>query len=128
MPNKYLNCSLLKNNPNKIETHVWEPATSYSQRKNADFAGPYLDRYFFKVVHCFPKFSAVKICKNTSVNSTIDDNIEQYLRQIDFFKYFKGLLKALDLNFFVQILQNLPKMLAYLQLNIYFVGHLKMVN
>ncbi|XP_011874398.1 PREDICTED: uncharacterized protein K02A2.6-like, partial [Vollenhovia emeryi] len=49
-------CNTVRNNPPKVEQHLWEPSAAPMHRVHADFAGPFLGKYFFIVVDAYSKW------------------------------------------------------------------------
>ncbi|XP_011859199.1 PREDICTED: uncharacterized protein K02A2.6-like [Vollenhovia emeryi] len=66
-------CNSFKNNPPKIEQHIWEPSAAPMHRVHADFAGPFLGQWFFIVVDAFSKWPEVRIVKNITAKTIIDE-------------------------------------------------------
>lgn len=48
-------CSSVRNDPPKVETHEWEPTSVPFERVHIDYAGPFLNSYFFVFVDAFSK-------------------------------------------------------------------------
>lgn len=65
-------CNAFKNDPTKIEAHVWEPSTIPFERVHVDFAGPFLEHYFFILVDAYTKWPEIHIVKNITTKTTID--------------------------------------------------------
>lgn len=65
------NCSIVKSNPKKVETHVWEATNKPFDRVHADFAGPYLNKFFFILVDAYSKFPFVYVIDNITAKTTI---------------------------------------------------------
>lgn len=70
-------CQQTRNNPPKVETHLWEPVKAPFERVHVDFAGPFMGKQFFILVDAYTKFPVVKILNNTTAENTI-----QTLREI----------------------------------------------
>lgn len=70
-------CGSVRNNPPKVETHIWEPASFPFERIHLDFAGPFLQKYFLIIVDAYSKFPVVKILDNITSQTTI-----KYCREI----------------------------------------------
>lgn len=66
------NCNSFRNNPVKIEPHVWEPPTTAFSRVHADFAGPFLGCYFFILVDAYTKWPEVHTVQDISAKTTIE--------------------------------------------------------
>lgn len=66
-------CNTFKNNPPKIEQHIWEPSAAPMHRIHADFAGPFLGHWFFIVVDAFSKWPEVRIVKNITAKTIINE-------------------------------------------------------
>lgn len=52
-------------------TNVWQPATKPFERLHVDFAGPFLDKYYFLLVDAFTKWPEVYIVKDMETEGTI---------------------------------------------------------
>lgn len=63
-------CQSVRPEPVKVLPHPWEPATEPFQRVHADFAGPFLDSYFFIVVDAYTKWPEIVVCKSITADST----------------------------------------------------------
>ena len=55
---------MCKNNPVKVEKHIWEPSTSPFERIHVDFAGPFFGKWFFMLVDSYTKWPEIHIVKN----------------------------------------------------------------
>ncbi|KAL0098925.1 hypothetical protein PUN28_020833 [Cardiocondyla obscurior] len=66
-------CNATRNNPPKIEKHIWEPASAPMHRIHADFAGPFLGKWFLVIIDAYSKWPEVKIMKNITAKSTITE-------------------------------------------------------
>ncbi|XP_024890648.1 uncharacterized protein K02A2.6-like, partial [Temnothorax curvispinosus] len=64
-------CNTVRNNPPKAEIHEWEPAEAPFERVHVDYAGPYMNMYFFVFVDAFSKWPFVRIVKNITAETTI---------------------------------------------------------
>ncbi|XP_046145480.1 uncharacterized protein K02A2.6-like [Osmia bicornis bicornis] len=73
-------CSMHKNNPPKISTHIWEEPAEPFERVHADFAGPFLGKNFLILVDAFSKYPIVKIIDNLTTCSTIKTTAELLLQ------------------------------------------------
>ncbi|XP_046145704.1 uncharacterized protein K02A2.6-like [Osmia bicornis bicornis] len=67
-----VHCNNNRNNPAKVDTHCWEPTNTVFDRVHVDYAGPFLNHYFFVLVDLFSKWPEVRIAKNTSSRTTIE--------------------------------------------------------
>ncbi|XP_029178410.1 uncharacterized protein K02A2.6-like [Nylanderia fulva] len=67
------NCNTFKNNPQKVEQHIWELSAAPMHRVHADFAGPFLGRWFFIVVDSYSKWPEVRIVKNLMAKTVIEE-------------------------------------------------------
>ncbi|XP_011876481.1 PREDICTED: uncharacterized protein K02A2.6-like, partial [Vollenhovia emeryi] len=65
-------CNAFRNNPTKIEAHIWEPTTTPFERVHVDFAGPFLGCHFFILVDTYTKWPEIHIVKNLTSKTTID--------------------------------------------------------
>lgn len=66
-------CNSCKNNPSRVEQHVWEPSAAPMHRVHADFADPFLGRWFFIVVDAYSKWPEVRIVKNITAKTIIEE-------------------------------------------------------
>ncbi|KMQ86353.1 hypothetical protein RF55_14672 [Lasius niger] len=66
-------CNTFKNNPPKVEQHIWEPSAAPMHRVHADFAGPFLGHWFFIVVDSYSKWPEVRIVKNLAAKTIIEE-------------------------------------------------------
>lgn len=73
-------CNLNKNNPPKIEQHIWEPSAAPMHRVHADFVGPFLSHWFFIFVDAYSKWPEVGIVKNIVVKTIIAECREIFAR------------------------------------------------
>ncbi|XP_011862670.1 PREDICTED: uncharacterized protein K02A2.6-like [Vollenhovia emeryi] len=73
-------CNSFKNNPPKIEQHIWELSAAPMHRVHVDFAGPFLGHWFFIVVDAFSKWPEVRIVKNITAKTIIDECREIFAR------------------------------------------------
>nr|XP_012146541.1 PREDICTED: uncharacterized protein K02A2.6-like [Megachile rotundata] len=64
-------CNLHRNNPAKVNTHVWEEAENVFDRVHIDFAGPFLGKTFLILVDAYSKFPIVRIVNTMSSENTI---------------------------------------------------------
>lgn len=64
-------CLQTKNNPIKVDTHIWEPAAAPFDRVHFDFAGPIQNKYFAILIDGYSKFPIVKILNNITSKTTI---------------------------------------------------------
>lgn len=65
-------CNAYRNNPPKVEVHEWETAQVPFERVHVDYAGPFMNTYFFVLVDAFSKFPFVHIVKEITAKTTID--------------------------------------------------------
>ncbi|XP_058826833.1 uncharacterized protein K02A2.6-like [Topomyia yanbarensis] len=54
-------CQSVRAEPAKMNLHCWEPPSKPFQRVHIDFAGPFMDTYFFVYVDAFSKWPEVQI-------------------------------------------------------------------
>lgn len=65
-------CQVVKPDPAKVETHIWEPATKPFERIHIDFAGPLRNgAYFLIIVDAYSKWIDVDIMRTTTTEATI---------------------------------------------------------
>lgn len=64
-------CQIYKHNPNRVEKHIWEPATKPFERVHVDYAGPFLNHTFFILVDAYTKWPEVFITKGMTSEETI---------------------------------------------------------
>ncbi|XP_045473436.1 uncharacterized protein K02A2.6-like [Harmonia axyridis] len=72
--NKIKNCSecnKFKNNPAKFPFHPWEKTSKPFERVHIDFAGPFMNRYFFILVDSYTRWPEIHVVKNMTVHTTI---------------------------------------------------------
>ena len=65
-------CQTYKNNPKKLDNHVWETPDGSWQRVHIDFAEPFMGKVFLVLVDAYTKWPEVHIVKNMFSNTTID--------------------------------------------------------
>lgn len=65
-------CQSVRAEPAKMNLHCWETPTAPFQRVHVDFAGPYLDTYFFIYVDAYSKWPEVQICRSITAESTVN--------------------------------------------------------
>ncbi|XP_058128391.1 uncharacterized protein K02A2.6-like [Anopheles ziemanni] len=65
-------CQSVKPEPAKANLHCWETPSAPFQRVHVDFAGPFMDKYFFIYVDAFSKWPEVKICKSITAEHTVN--------------------------------------------------------
>jgi len=65
------NCNSHKNNPPKVEVHLWEAPSAPMQRVHIDFAGPFMGKMFLLVVDAFSKWPEVHIVRDITAKTTI---------------------------------------------------------
>ncbi|XP_018407383.1 PREDICTED: uncharacterized protein K02A2.6-like [Cyphomyrmex costatus] len=66
-----VNCNEHRNNPPKVEVHVWEAPSAPMQRIHIDFAGPFLGKMFLLMIDAFSKWPEVHIVKDITAKTTI---------------------------------------------------------
>ncbi|XP_029156135.1 uncharacterized protein K02A2.6-like [Nylanderia fulva] len=66
-------CNKVRNNPPKVEQHIWEPAAAAMHRVHADFAGPFLGKWLFVMVDAYSKWPEVRIVKNITAKTIIKE-------------------------------------------------------
>ncbi|KAL6419169.1 hypothetical protein ACFW04_014046 [Cataglyphis niger] len=66
-------CNTFKNNPPKVEQHVWEFLAAPMHRLHADFAGPFIGHWFFIIVDAYSKWPEVRIVKNITAKTVIEE-------------------------------------------------------
>lgn len=64
-------CQENRRNPNKIQTHIWEPAQHVFDRVHIDFAGPFMGKYFFVLVDAYSKWPEIHIMDQITATKTI---------------------------------------------------------
>ncbi|KMQ89452.1 hypothetical protein RF55_10920 [Lasius niger] len=64
-------CNSLRNDPPKVEPHEWEAAEVPFERVHIDYAGPFMNTYFFVFVDAFSKWPFVHIVKDITAKTTI---------------------------------------------------------
>lgn len=64
-------CQENRRNPNKIQTHVWEPARHVFDRVHIDYAGPFMGKYFFVLVDAYSKWPEIHIMNQITATKTI---------------------------------------------------------
>ena len=55
------NCNMCRNNPPKVEKHIWEPPTQAMERVQVDFAGPFMGHMFFIMIDAYTKWPEIHI-------------------------------------------------------------------
>lgn len=73
-------CNTFMKNPSKVEQHVWKPSAAPMHRVHADFAGPFLGHCFFIMVDAYSKWPEVRIAKNITAKTTINECREIFAR------------------------------------------------
>ncbi|XP_055543122.1 uncharacterized protein K02A2.6-like [Wyeomyia smithii] len=53
-----------------MSLHCWKTPTEPFQRVHVDFAGPFMDTYFFILVDAYSKWPEIKVCKSITAEST----------------------------------------------------------
>ncbi|XP_062709500.1 uncharacterized protein K02A2.6-like [Aedes albopictus] len=64
-------CQSVRREITKMPLHCWEAPTAPFQRVHVDFAGPFMDTYFFILVDAFTKWPEVRVCSSITADSTI---------------------------------------------------------
>ncbi|XP_008200522.1 uncharacterized protein K02A2.6 [Tribolium castaneum] len=75
-----LSCSRFRNNPPKTNYHPWDYAIVPWQRIHIDYAGPFLNTYFFIIVDSYTKWIEVFPTSNMTANTTINILRETFAR------------------------------------------------
>ncbi|XP_055543773.1 uncharacterized protein K02A2.6-like [Wyeomyia smithii] len=65
-------CQIVRTEPAKMSLHCWETPTEPFQRVHVDFAGPFMDTYFFILVDAYSKWPEIKVCKSITAESTVN--------------------------------------------------------
>lgn len=65
-------CQAVRAEAPKMTLHCWESPTEPFQRVHVDFAGPYLDTYFFIYVDAYSKWPVVKVIKSITGENTVN--------------------------------------------------------
>ncbi|XP_058840923.1 uncharacterized protein K02A2.6-like [Topomyia yanbarensis] len=65
-------CQSVRSEPAKTRLHYWETPTLPFQRVHVDFAGPFMDTYFFILVDSYSKWPEIKVCKSITAESTVN--------------------------------------------------------
>lgn len=65
-------CCLLKKNPTKVPVHCWEYPKEPWSRIHIDYAGPFMNQYFFIVVDAYTKWLEVIPTTSTTASTTIN--------------------------------------------------------
>lgn len=66
-----MKCQNQRNNPIKVEGHIWEPPAAPFDRVHIDFAGPFLGKTFLILVDAFTKWPEVHFVPNMLSENTI---------------------------------------------------------
>jgi len=64
-------CQSTRPEPSKVPLHCWEKPTAPFERVHVDFAGPFMDTYFFIMVDAYSKWPEIRICKSTTAEKTV---------------------------------------------------------
>lgn len=64
-------CQIVRPEPAKMALHCWQTPTEPFQRVHVDFAGPFMDSYFFILVDAYSKWPEIKVCKSITAESTV---------------------------------------------------------
>lgn len=65
-------CQSVRAEPPKMSLHCWETPSAPFQRVHVDYAGPFMDSYFFIYVDAYSKWPEVQVCKNTTAENTVN--------------------------------------------------------
>lgn len=65
------NCNAHKNNPPKVDVHIWQQPSALMQRIHIDFAGPFLGKMFLVLVDAYSKWPDVYVVPNITASTTI---------------------------------------------------------
>lgn len=66
------NCNAYRNNPPKVDVHIWQPTSAPMQRVHMDFAGPFLGKMFLILVNAYSKWPEVHIVADITAKTTIE--------------------------------------------------------
>lgn len=66
-----IECNLRRNNPHKVDTHIWEPSTQPFERVHADYAGPICGIYLLILVDSYTKWPEVRLVHDMTAETTI---------------------------------------------------------
>lgn len=64
-------CNKFKNNPTKVQIHPWERTSKPFERVHVDFAGPFMNSYFFILVDSYTRWPEIHEVKNMTSKPTI---------------------------------------------------------
>ncbi|XP_055615010.1 uncharacterized protein K02A2.6-like [Toxorhynchites rutilus septentrionalis] len=64
-------CQSVRAEPTKMNLHCWETPSEPFQRVHVDFAGPFMETYFFIYVDAFSKWPEIKICRSITAEGTV---------------------------------------------------------
>lgn len=64
-------CQATRPEPSKVPLHCWETPTTSFQRVHVDYAGPFMDTYFFILVDAFSKWPEIRITKSITAEHTV---------------------------------------------------------
>ncbi|XP_058817326.1 uncharacterized protein K02A2.6-like [Topomyia yanbarensis] len=65
-------CQSVRPEPAKMRLHCWETPTEPFQRVHVDFAGPFMDTYFFILVDAYSKWPEIKVCRSITAENTVN--------------------------------------------------------
>uniref|UniRef100_A0A182YRE5 RNA-directed DNA polymerase n=1 Tax=Anopheles stephensi TaxID=30069 RepID=A0A182YRE5_ANOST len=65
-------CQSVRAEPAKMRLLCWKPPSAPFQRVHVDFAGPFMDTYFFIYVDAYSKWPEVQTCKPTTAENTVN--------------------------------------------------------
>ncbi|XP_065083732.1 uncharacterized protein K02A2.6-like [Ochlerotatus camptorhynchus] len=65
-------CQSVRAEPTKMNLYCWESPSEPFQRVHVDFAGPFMDTYFFIYVDAFSKWPEIKECRSITAECTVN--------------------------------------------------------
>lgn len=65
------NCNAHRNNPPKVDVHIWQQPLAPMQRIHLDFAGPFLGKMFLVMIDAYSKWPDVHVLPNITASTTI---------------------------------------------------------
>lgn len=65
------NCNAYRNDPPKVDVHIWQPSSAPMQRVHMDFAEPFLGKMFLILVDAYSKWPEVHIVTDITAKTTI---------------------------------------------------------
>lgn len=66
-----IDCNKIKANPEKVPLHSWEVPTKPFERVHLDFAGPFMNAYYFILVDAYTRWPEIHIIKNITTLNTV---------------------------------------------------------